>query len=59
MAGESPSLHLPTRLASRIVIEVGGDLHLDDALFAWPERGCVELAIERAVLPVLGAAPTC
>lgn len=53
MAGEPASLHLPTRAASRVVISAGADLHVDDALFAWPDRGGVELRVQRGVLRVL------
>lgn len=53
MAGEPASLNLPTRAASRVVLSAGGDLHVDDALFAWPDRGGVELRVERGVLRVL------
>ena len=58
MAGEPASLHLETRSAARVVLEHGSDLHVDDALFAWPEEGSVELRVEPGVLHVLtGPAP--
>ena len=53
MAGESASLHLETRSATRVVLSSGSDLHVDDALFVWPESGGVELRLERGVLRVL------
>lgn len=53
MAGEPASLELETHLAARVVLSAGSDLHIDDALFAWPAAGDVELAVERGVLRVL------
>jgi len=53
MANEACSLGLTTRQATRVVIEKGDDLHVDDALFAWPQEGPVELRIEHGVLQVL------
>jgi diacylglycerol kinase family enzyme len=53
MAGQPASLNLDTRTAARVVLAAGGNLHVDDALFAWPEQGGVELQIERGVLRVL------
>lgn len=53
MANQACSLGLTTREATSIVIERGDDLHVDDALFAWPQEGPVELRIEHGVLPVL------
>ena len=53
MANQPCSLGLTTRSASRVVLERGDDLHVDDALFAWPEKGTVELWVEHGVLPVL------
>jgi diacylglycerol kinase family enzyme len=58
MAGESTTLNLETRIAESVVLNEGTDLHVDDALFAWPEAGSVELRVEPAVLHVLiGPAP--
>lgn len=53
MAGQPASLQLDARTAARVVLLGGSDLHVDDALFAWPESGAVELEIERGVLRVL------
>jgi diacylglycerol kinase (ATP) len=53
MANQACSLGLTTRQARTVVIERGDDLHVDDALFAWPEQGPVELRIEHGVLQVL------
>jgi diacylglycerol kinase family enzyme len=53
MANDATSLGLTIRKATSIVIEHGDDLHVDDALFAWPKEGSVELQIEHGVLPVL------
>lgn len=54
MAGTVTDLHLDTHRAAEVLLESGDDLHLDDALFAWPEAGGVSLRVERGVLPVLG-----
>ena len=53
MSNEPTSVGLTVRKAISIVIERGDDLHVDDALFAWPQEGPVELWIEHGVLPVL------
>lgn len=53
MAGRPTILQLDARTAARVVLRAGSDLHVDDALFAWPESGAVELEIERGVLRVL------
>jgi diacylglycerol kinase family enzyme len=53
MANDACSLGLTTWPATSVVIERGDDLHVDDALFAWPQEGSVALEIEPGVLPVL------
>jgi diacylglycerol kinase (ATP) len=58
MAGESARLELETRRAAHVVLDAGSDLHVDDALFAWPESGSVDLRVEPGVLHLLtGPAP--
>jgi diacylglycerol kinase family enzyme len=58
MAGEAGRLDLETRTAATVVLNAGSDLHVDDAVFAWPEAGAVELRVEAGVLHVLtGPAP--
>jgi diacylglycerol kinase (ATP) len=53
MAGESARLELETRRAAHVVLDAGSDLHVDDALFAWPESGSVDLRVEPGVLHLL------
>jgi diacylglycerol kinase family enzyme len=53
MANEACSLGLLTRQATKVTITRGDDLHVDDALFAWPQEGTVELHVEHGVLPLL------
>ena len=53
MAGDAAHLHLDTRTATSVVLHAGGDLHVDDKLFAWPEAGVVNLSVAPSVLNVL------
>jgi diacylglycerol kinase family enzyme len=53
MAGEPAHLQLQTRTATNVVLAAGGDLHVDDRLFAWPETGAVDLSVAPGVLQVL------
>jgi diacylglycerol kinase family enzyme len=53
MAGDPAHLQLETRIATNVVLHAGGDLHVDDSLFAWPETGAVDLSVAPGVLEVL------
>lgn len=53
MAGEPAALQLRTYDTTRVVIERGSDLHIDDKLYDFPRAGDVDLTVEPGLLHVL------